>query len=67
MASAAERGHEAIVRLCHDEWGAAEAVNYAIAVAAKGGHETIVRLCHDEWGATNSDLAMAKAAHNGHG
>jgi hypothetical protein len=46
MAAAAEEGHEALVRLCHDVWGAAdvEAVNTAMVAAARNGHESIVRL-----------------------
>jgi hypothetical protein len=43
MAAAAEGGHEAIVRLCHDVWGAVD-VDTAMAKAAKGGHEGLMRL-----------------------
>ena len=45
MAAAAEGGHESIVRLCHDAWGAAE-VNKAMASAAlylwPRGHRAVV-------------------------
>ena len=49
MVIAAEKGHEAIVRLCHDEWGA-ESVKWVMYIAAEKGRESIVRLCRDEWG-----------------
>jgi hypothetical protein len=68
MAAAAEGGHEAIVRLCHDGWGAAE-VDEAMEHAARYGHEVLVRLCHDVWGASSYyslNGAMAKAAKGGH-
>jgi hypothetical protein len=60
MANAARGGHESIMRLCHDEWGAAD-VNTDMARAARRGHEAIVRLCHDEWGASNVDEVIAIA------
>jgi hypothetical protein len=44
MALAAENGHENIVRLCHDEWGA-DNIDQAMTRAAEGGHKAIVRLC----------------------
>jgi hypothetical protein len=51
MVWAASKGQEAIVRLCHDEWGASnvDSVNKAMSWAASKGQEAIVRLCHDEW------------------
>jgi hypothetical protein len=65
MAAAAGGGHEAIVRLCHDVWGAAD-VDRVMATAAESGHEAIVRLCHDEWGATDDvNKHMASAAFGG--
>jgi hypothetical protein len=48
VAAAAGGGHEALVRLCHDEWHASN-VNTAMAAAAGGGYEALVRLCHDDW------------------
>jgi hypothetical protein len=51
MAEAAGGGHEAIVRLCHDEWGASD-INRAMA-------EAIVRMCHDEYGAADIDRAVS--------
>ena len=56
MAAAAEGGHEAIVRLCHDMWGATEeeTVNTAMDRAARKGHEAIVGLCHEVWGAQST-------------
>jgi hypothetical protein len=66
MVEAAHSGHEKIVRLCYDEWGACtDAVEHAMAQAAYRGHETIVRLCHDEWGAADVKWAMAEAAEGG--
>jgi hypothetical protein len=68
MAAAASGGHEAIVRLYHDEWHASD-IDKAMAAAAEGGHESIMRLCHDEWGASSnfcSQLGYAKAAGNCH-
>jgi hypothetical protein len=47
MGKAADGGHEAIVRLRHDEWGADD-VNFAMARAALYGYETIIRWCR-EW------------------
>jgi hypothetical protein len=67
--AAAEGGHEAIVRLCHDEWDVFSGdycLNNVMAKAAKGGYEEIVRLCHDVWGAPDVQTAMDKAAGGGH-
>jgi hypothetical protein len=50
MTKAAERGHEFIMRLCHDEWGTTD-VNNAMAQAKRNHHKAIVVLCQNEWGA----------------
>jgi hypothetical protein len=57
MAEAAGGGHEAIVRLCHDEWDAFT-MNWAMAAAAKGGH--------DVYHADEVHRAKAEAAGEGH-
>ena len=62
MALAAEGGHVAIVRLCHDEWHASN-VNWAMEVL----HAMARKLsCGCAWGATNVNLAMAVATKEGH-
>jgi len=64
-AAAARAGHEHMVRLCLDKYGA-ERVNWIMSNAATGGHEPIVRLCRDEYHADDVDSAMAFAASEGH-
>jgi hypothetical protein len=54
ITDAAIQGHETIVRLCLDEWGASDYVVRAMCKAARNGHEAIVgcatiRGVHPKW------------------
>jgi hypothetical protein len=53
MKFAAYGGHEHIMKICHDEWGAINIkdVSNTMVFAAMNGHTNLVKMCHDEWGA----------------
>jgi len=67
MCGAAKKGHEPIVRLCHEMDSSSKIdVHMVMCAAARGGHINIVRLCHDEWGCKYLNLPRMAADAHGH-